>query len=162
MTSRTPSRSSKSRWIEVTMNADRAENGVRCACGPVYVKTAGDKAVNYILNLGVCCALLHHDNHWLDSVLLDSSKKASVVSNQFPVQGKIKNSTRKNPAIRSCIFLLSVGMHGGAFGSARFVIMRSNRRRIAASVSGPRLLRSAFSRTSFSRPVGRAADFAAA
>ena len=39
--------------IEVTMNADRAEHGMRSTGGAVHVKTVRDQLVDHILNLGV-------------------------------------------------------------------------------------------------------------
>ncbi len=56
--------------IEVAVNADRAKHGVRFASGAVHVKTAGDKAVNHVLDLGVGGPFLHYDDHKLFSVLL--------------------------------------------------------------------------------------------
>src|SRR5262245_13277860 len=49
--------------VEVAVHADGAEDGVRFAGGPVYVETAGDQAVDDVLNLRVGRAFLHYDDH---------------------------------------------------------------------------------------------------
>jgi hypothetical protein len=49
--------------IEITVNADGAEDRVRFAGGAMHVEAAGDEAVDYVLDLGVRGALLHDDYH---------------------------------------------------------------------------------------------------
>src|SRR5436190_6056926 len=49
--------------IEVAVNADGAEDGVRFAGGAVNVEAAGDEAVDDMLDLGVGGPFLHHDDH---------------------------------------------------------------------------------------------------
>src|SRR6267143_1799242 len=49
--------------VEVAMDADGAEDGVRFAGGTMNVKAAGDEAVDDMLDLGVGGPFLHHDDH---------------------------------------------------------------------------------------------------
>jgi len=51
--------------IEIAVNADCAEHGVRFASGAMHVEAAGDEAVDYVLDLGVGGSLLHYDYHVL-------------------------------------------------------------------------------------------------
>src|SRR5262249_41463525 len=49
--------------IEIAMNADGPENGVRGACGAVDGQAAGDDAVDALLDLLFAGAFLHYDDH---------------------------------------------------------------------------------------------------
>jgi hypothetical protein len=49
--------------IEIAVDADGAEDGVRFASGTMHVKAAGDEAVDDVLDLGVGGAFLHYDYH---------------------------------------------------------------------------------------------------
>jgi hypothetical protein len=49
--------------IEVTMNAYGAEHRVRFAGGPVDIESAGNEAVDDMLDLGVSGPFLHHNDH---------------------------------------------------------------------------------------------------
>ena len=51
--------------IEIAMDADCAEHGVRFARGAMHVEAAGDESVDYVLDLGVGGAFLHYDDHVL-------------------------------------------------------------------------------------------------
>jgi hypothetical protein len=50
--------------IEVAMHTHSAQDGVRFARRAVYIKTAGDEAIDHLLNLRVARAFLHYDDHW--------------------------------------------------------------------------------------------------
>ncbi len=75
--------------IEVAVDADGAEDGVRFAGGAVHVEAAADQAIDYVLDLRVCGAFLHHDDH-LRSL------------NSFPVMfvGNLAKSARHRSAGR--------------------------------------------------------------
>jgi hypothetical protein len=64
--------------IEVAVNADGAEDGMRFPGGAVHVEAAGDEAVDDMLDLGVSGPFLHHDDHesFLFPSLSDSKRKA--------------------------------------------------------------------------------------
>jgi hypothetical protein len=49
--------------IEITMDAYRAQNGVRSTGGTMDVETAGDNAIDDMLNLLIGGVFLHHYDH---------------------------------------------------------------------------------------------------
>src|SRR5204863_850887 len=130
------------------VNADGAEDGVRFAGGAVNVEAAGDEAVDDMLDLGVGGPFLHHDDHksFLFPSLNDSKRKARDKS---PATANILPKR----AAHSCppLALPSPECMASRSAARASSMMRSKRRRMAASVSGPGLSRSAFSKTSFSR-----------
>src|SRR5947207_1165184 len=134
--------------IEVAVNADGAEDGVRFAGGAVNVEAAGDEAVDDMLDLGVGGPFLHHDDHksFLFPSLSDSKRKTR---DKRPATA----NTLPKRAAHSCppLALPSPECMASRSAARASSMMRSKRRRMAASVSGPGLLRSAFSKTSFSR-----------
>src|SRR6267378_41097 len=113
----------------------------------MHVEAAGDETVDYVLDLGVGGAFLHYDYHgcgWFpfaglkpghyNSRALQNRRMAYTSRYDF---SSLSTTPPKCMAWRSALRASSM--------------MRSNRRRMAASVSGPGLTRSAFSRTSRSR-----------
>ena len=49
--------------IEIAVDADRADYGVRCPGGAMHVKAAGDHAVDDVLDLLVGGSFVHDDDH---------------------------------------------------------------------------------------------------
>ena len=60
--------------IEVAVNADSAEHGMRFASRAMNVEAASDQPVDDMLDLGVRGPFLHHDDH-----------KRSLFSSTFPL-----------------------------------------------------------------------------
>ncbi len=60
--------------IEIAVNANRAEHGMRFASRAMNVEAAGDQPVNDMLDLRVRGPFLHHDDH-----------KCSLFSRDFPL-----------------------------------------------------------------------------
>src|SRR5712671_3868019 len=151
--------------IEIAMDADGTEDRVRFAGGAMHVEAAGDQAVDYVLDLGVGGAFLHYDDHsgagFLSIRVRFYPRNAALKGRRYNLQ--IKSSLRKAAATKSksglhiaCYDFSSLSTTSPECMASRSALrassmMRSKRRRIAASVSGPGLTRSAFSRTSRSR-----------
>ena len=49
--------------IEVAVNAYGSQNRVGFAGGAVNIEAARNQTIDNLLDLGVCGALLHHDDH---------------------------------------------------------------------------------------------------
>src|ERR1700676_3596758 len=106
------------------------------------VEAAGDEAVDHVLDLGVGGGFLHYDDHicgWFPfaGLKIDHYKTEPTSESGRYKFSSLSTTSPKCMASRSALRASSM--------------MRSNKRRIAASVSGPALMRSAFSKTSRSR-----------
>src|SRR5258707_13728147 len=135
--------------IEVAVNAHSSKHRVRFAGGTVNVEAAGDQAVDDMLDLRVGSAFLHHDDH---KGFLFPFLNVSAEPGLRP-GSTISLSTHTAAAVHSFPLLpwLSPECMASRSAARASSMMRSNKRRIAPSVKGPELLRSAFSSTSFSR-----------
>src|SRR3982074_2663167 len=98
----------------------------------MHVKPASNEPVDHMLNLGVRGALLHDNYH--ERVLFPSSICIGCLGLLWP-----------NYSLE-----LSSGSMAARSAERASSMMRSNRRRIAPSVSGPGFECSAFCKTSFS------------
>src|SRR5262245_46338959 len=117
------------------MDANGAEHGVRGSRRAVYVKPVRDQPVYYVLNLGVCSALLHHDDHRSLDFL------ASNLKNIWPFE---LSAFRKHRNLGQVFFPSWCPCDSSPSGCMAWrsaarasSMMRSKRRRMAASVSGP-------------------------
>src|SRR6266478_8373311 len=147
--------------IEIAVDADGAEDGVGFAGGAMHVEAAGDEAIDDVLDLGVGGAFLHYDDHVRCLVPFHRSKDRPLQklrpaglkpglyrSSPLPAHGGRAESGRYNFSSLSTTSPKCMAWRSALRASS---MMRSKRRRMAASVSGPEFAASAFSRTSRSR-----------
>ncbi|HSV62976.1 MAG TPA: hypothetical protein VLH83_06490, partial [Chthoniobacterales bacterium] len=111
--------------IEIAVHAHRSKHGVRCASRTMHVKSVHHQLVNYVLDLGVRCALLHDDDHGSYSIPFPVNAACShkiFWLTQFPA-GLLRECTSGIIAGTGfCVcFSVGVAMHGETLGGAGFV-----------------------------------------
>src|SRR5882724_3459438 len=110
--------------IEIAVHTHCAKYSVRSSRGTVHVKAVSDELVNYVLNLGIRCALLHNDYHGDYAVpfRLSADSLAEIFwrTQKRSAQRKLNSRITAAAAFR-VDFSVRVFVHGDTLRGTRFV-----------------------------------------